>query len=267
MKHIQTFESFINEIEYGNQLFGDTSGSEFDISKAYARYLKLIKGKQEKNTPDEEEIFKSIIGYIRDADYDKQIGDKLKKLLPLKKKFPLLLDPLADPFVEDFGFLWRGATMETSELVKYVENAGLDWSKENKDWYVSVDINSTINSRSERGALSFTMNKSIASDFVRSDKKTTLSINDLDKRYPIIIQAKISAIKDKLILAPSFLEAIGEWFEVETLYLDSKIPCEKIIVPPPSFFSKLRNVLMKGDSGVDKLPTNLQKFIKVTNYL
>lgn len=267
MKYVKTYENFLNELDYGSQLFGDVKGSTFDVTKAYARYLKLIKGKQEENTPEEEDIFNAIVGYIRNADYDKKIGEKLKELLPLKEKFPLLLDPLSDPFVEDYGVLWRGATMETSELVSILEKNSVDWSKENKDWYITANANSTINSRSERGALSFTFNKSIASDFVRSESKTKMSIAELESRYPIIIQAKISAIKDKLILAPSFLEAVGEWFEVETLYLDSKIPCDKIIVPPPSFFGKLRSVLMKGESGINSLPTNLQKFIKVTNYL
>jgi hypothetical protein len=260
----------LQELNYGNTLFGDPYSDGFwkDTSEdAYEEFLQSIGVEEESNTMEEESLFLVLAEYLKAPHNTKNLGE-LKELLPLKSKFPLILDPLQDREVDNDGYVYRGATVDTKDLVALVKAAKLDWSKIDVSDFASISANGKeVNSSSQRGALSFTFKRRTAETFATSNEKTELSSEDLARRYPVVLQCNVNTVKDKLLFTPSFLDAISGYGENETFYFDTKIPCDKILIAPPMAFTNLGSPSDLEDKFEDDLPPILWDFLRATNYL
>lgn len=94
MKYLQLFEQFLNEIETGEVLLGDHPGNMGIGGPSSATWAKF-KLKYEVNTDDENEFLKWFRMWTNRQVKTPQLGEMLNDLLPLKKKFPNILDPTA----------------------------------------------------------------------------------------------------------------------------------------------------------------------------
>lgn len=264
-------QHIIQELNIGQQLFADpTPEISLDINTpTYSDYLKRIGVDEESNTPEENKIFDELATYLRypNSSQGTQLVKYLKQLVPLKSKFPLILDPLQDREVDNDGYVYRGATVDTKDLVALVKAAKLDWSQEDVSDFASINTNGkNVSSRSTRGFLSFTFKRRVGETFATSTSKRELSTTNLAERYPVVLKCKINDISDKLILTPSLLNAI-QYIENETLYLDTQVPCDKILIAPPIAFANLGSPSELEDKFEDDLPPILWEFLRATNYI
>ncbi len=270
---MKTLKHILQELNYGNTLFGDAD-PEISLpinTPAYTDYLKSIGVDAEENTPEENKIFNELASYLRYPKSSRhsqtELVKYLKQLLPLKSKFPLILDPLQDREVDNDGYVYRGATVDTEDLVALVKAAKLDWSSQDVSDFASINVNGkTVSSSSTRGFLSFTFKRRVAETFATNTEKSQLSSGDLSRRYPVVLQCSVNNLSDKLILTPSLLNAI-QYIENETLYLDTQIPCDKILIAPPMAFDNLGSPSDLEDKFEDDLPPILWDFLRATNYL
>ena len=88
MKRVKLFEEFINEFNYGEVLFGDPS-----VAQDEERYKRLLKLPFEPNTLEEDQLIKMLKDWFHNEKAASFLGKALRELLPLKKKFPKVLEP------------------------------------------------------------------------------------------------------------------------------------------------------------------------------
>jgi hypothetical protein len=188
----------------------------------------------------------------------------LSELLPLKSKFPLILDPTTAP---NTNYVYRGATVSTSDLVELVKAAKVNWSKGDVSNFLPVSVNGkTVSSRSTRGALSFTFSRLIGETFATGADKVQLSSFNLAERYPVMLKCKTSDLSDKLLFTPAFLNSISGYSEYETFYFGNDIPCDKIEIAPPMAFESLGSPSQVAKN-LNKYPSILQQLMKAINYV
>lgn len=267
---MKKLKQILRELDYGNALFADPNsdalrkGSSVD---AYKKFLQNVGGTEETNTPQEEALFNTLARYLKQPGQVLSLNE-LQELFSLKSKFPLMLDPLQDREVDNDGYVYRGATVDTKNLVALVKAAKLDWSKGDVSDFASISVNGKeVSSSSTRGALSFTFKRRTAESFATSNEKTEVSREDLAHRYPVVLQCNVNTVADKLLFTPTFLDAISGYRENETFYFDTKIPCDKILITPPMAFHNLGSPSDLEDMSKDDFPPIIWKFLRAANYL
>ena len=75
----------------------------------------------------------------------------------------------------------------------------------------------------------------------------------------------MSALSDKLILAPSFVDALV-FYEQETLYVGTTFTCQEILVVPPSALDNLGTPLDL-EKYYYELPEVLKQLVTVSGYM
>jgi len=160
-------KNILEELEVGKVLFGDPN-------KVYKldRWQKLGIEK-EPNTEDEDRIIRLIQKWITQPHLgknDTELGDKLKQLLPLKNKFPRVLDPTSGRDLYEGTSLYRGTVIP----LKDVMNMTGTWKLDNSVGFVggalanSAPYTWSAIGSGYKGFTSFTPDDSIAETFAQS---------------------------------------------------------------------------------------------------
>ena len=160
-------KNILQELEVGKVLFGDPNKVV-----RLDRWQKLGI-EQEPNTEDEDRIIRLLQKWITQPHLGKndvELGEKLKQLLPLKNKFPKVLDPTAGRDLYEGTSLYRGTVIPLKDLM----NMTGTWSVDNGVGFIGgALVNSAPYTWSAlgsgyKGFTSFTPDDSIAETFAQS---------------------------------------------------------------------------------------------------
>ena len=244
MKPIKLFEDFINEFDTGKVLLGDPSllgrpnkwedlGIEF-----------------EPNTADETQLIQLIKDWILKVTADPKMGHILKELLPLKKKFPKILEPSEGRSVYEGTSLYRGTLIPFKEVLslngKWKRNDTVDI------FGGSLNLSTSYNweSINRKGFTSFTPSIEIAATFAGSLSKENyneivaskmvvkrLLDGSTDGMIPVII--KIKDTHPLAIMNPVFTQSIHEFMnEFEVFVVGNKIKVDEVIIPGWHYYER-----------------------------
>lgn len=194
-------EKILKEFEYGKYLFGQND----DLTKIFD-YPEI-----EKNTNQEEQIFKSIENFIYDASKT-GIRNYLPELIKLKEKFPNILKPRKGQIV------YRGLDIDEDDFEIILE------TKKRKKGYIAsnlVNMGSFIyTSKVEQIPSSWSTDLKIARRFTTKSRFNKT----------IILKTEVN---DKFIFTTDFTNYLSDYllgdFEDEIICYAEKIKCDLII--------------------------------------
>jgi hypothetical protein len=243
MKRIKLFEEFVNEMEIGKVLLGDPSAIDRPET------LKALKIPHEVNTLDEEELISLLKDWIlrpHAASKNPKLGQLLKELLPLKSKFPKILDPKMGRSAYEGKSFYRGTMIPLKDVMALKGS-----------WYFNGDVNfsggaMSINTvynwqglgESQKGFTSFTPSASVAQEFAieaatnmlsqstsdQSEFVRALVDNRMSRMIPVILE--IPDTYPNAIMNPKFTAALTVFLsEYEVFVLGRPIKCSKIHIP------------------------------------
>jgi len=233
----QIYKNIREKLNVGDKLWADEEGF---VSYVYAPDY-------EPDTEDEKKVIKALQDYFYKNTGAKDLGVFLKDLLPLKSKFPKLLDPrysdesshgTGKPWDSEYeGYAWRGATMKLSELQRLIPQSNLIGQVNAKDPKrirldgISIDNpNLVYTSRGGYGFTSFSLDSYTASHFQGQFD------ND---RVSVVYGIKLS--NPNLIMNPDVSNILSTYAEHETLYVGNKIKPDVIIVTDQRIFDQFKS--------------------------
>jgi len=238
MKRVKLFEQSITEaFEYGNQLLTDPDGVPFRDR------LKALKLPEEPNTYDEQRFIEMLRDWFNDEYAEPALGSIMRELLPLKKKFPKILDPSKGRNLYDGTTLYRGTMIPLSTVLglkgRWKRYNGLGLMGE------AIELNSKFNwnIRSDKGFTSFTPASEAAEEFAdqisyEEFKPYTpgygivkrLSQNSTSGKIPVIL--KIKDTHPQALFNPQFTTSISSFLaEWEIFVVGTKVQIDGIIIP------------------------------------
>ena len=218
-------ESNISEFNYGDYLFADPDSGEFD-DVTFRKFLAKWSSKEEVNTEDESNFLIDLKSYISDNTAPAEFTTILKALMPLKSKFPGILDP-NKASVTRTKFVYRGTNIPINSISKY--------TPKKTESYIEYDNAIKLKTKGTKGFMSFSIDEGIAFEFATNfgpSKDQTIEL--LDKGLiSVIICIPIS--ESNLIMNPDFMENLTftEYSdtELETFYLGDSLTTSKILIP------------------------------------
>ena len=192
----------LQELEVGKVLFGDPN-------KVYKldRWQKLGIEK-EPNTEDEDYIIRLIQRWINTPHLgknDTELGDKLKQLLPLKKKFSRVLDPTSGRDLYKGNSLYRGTVIPLKDLM----NMTGTWKLDNNVGFIggalanSAPYTWSAIGSGYKGFTSFTPDNSTAETFAQSYASEN-GIMQTKRDYDLFVQKVVQG--DYTGMVPVVLE-------------------------------------------------------------
>jgi hypothetical protein len=231
----------IKEFEVGDKLFADIGNN----AGPHARWKDLIKRlyapDYEPNTEDEDNLLTLLSAYLEHPEAGvSSWGLNLKDLLPLKKKFPKILDPSVPSTAREragggstdlAGYndhVWRGATMKLSTLQKLLPKG--EWfGSPAHDWSAGfINPGITYKSRGSYGFTSFSQSSAQASTFKgKYDEQRVSVIIGIKNTHP------------KLLFTPGFMNALSRYAEYETLFVGKAVKPDIIIINDPRVIQQL----------------------------
>lgn len=237
MKHIKLFEDFINEFDTGSVLLGDptTLGRPSKWEELGIKF--------EPNTADETELIQMMKDWIFNVKANPKMGQILKELLPLKKKFPKILEPSKGRTVYEGTSLYRGTLIPFKDVLslkgKWTYNDNIDM------FGGSLNLKTTYNweSINRKGFTSFTPSIDIAEDFAGSlssenygeivaAKTIVKRLLDGSKDGMIPVIVKIKDTHPLAIMNPVFTQSVHEFMnEFEVFVIGNKIKVDEVIIP------------------------------------
>ena len=237
MKLEQIYKNIREKLNVGDKLWADKEGF---VSYVYAPDY-------EPDTEDEKKVIKALQDYFYKNTGAKDLGAFLKDLLPLKSKFPKLLDPrysdesshgTGKPWDNEYeGYAWRGATMKLSELQRLIPQSNLigqvnakDPKKIRIDGFAIDDPNYVYKSRGSYGFTSFSLDSYVADNFKGQFD---------DDRVSVVYGIKLS--NPNLIMNPDVSNILSTYAEHETLYVGNKIKPDVIIVTDQRIFDQFKS--------------------------
>lgn len=262
MKHIQLFEDFVNEFNTGKVLLGDPStlGRPSKWEELGIEF--------EPNTADESELIELLKTWIMKGKVDSKMGQILKELLPLKKKFPNVLEPSAGRKVYDGTSLYRGTIIPLKEVLAMKGKWKHDkYSLIFGNAAETLTIKTTYNweSINRKGFTSFTPSPDVAISFAGSQSPdlspSIVAAQTIIKRLadgytggmiPVIL--KIKDTHSQSIINPIFTQSANEFMnEFEVFVVGNKIKVDEVIISGWYYYDKYAKQL-----GVD-----LTKYFKM----
>ncbi|MGA1386052.1 MAG: hypothetical protein ACO306_04945 [Flavobacteriaceae bacterium] len=236
MNHIKLFEEFVNEFDTGKVLMGDPDGDKTTYRYSQDEW-KRLKLPFEPNTMDEKELLDLLREWIRSESKNPKLGKLLKQLMPLKKKFPQILDPTKGRDVYDGTFFYRGTLVPVKEMLAL------------KPWFNNYDVSFaegalessapyTWNSVNTKGFTSLTPSIETAQEFAIAymekagmdyDRSLIKRIEEGSGMIPIMV--KIEDTNKDLIMNPNFLNTVGGLMEYETFLIGNKVKVHSVIIP------------------------------------
>jgi hypothetical protein len=236
MNNVKLFEQWLYEFKYGKSLFADSKlavGSEME----YKDFIKRVTGSDEEpNTPDEEELWVKLHKYIttnnRLAGDSGLTGNDLKPLIPLKKKFPGILDP---EYGGKLYRIYRGMSMDIDELVSLIKKGKVEVNDRLYTW--KMDVSTKITSRSTNGFLSFSANERNARSFAKDNSRVQRG-NIKNGRWPIVAGVLYKSIANDCLFNHRFIDQIHNYGEEEILYVGNSFQTDVIeILFPESIYN------------------------------
>jgi len=221
-------EDIYEKLNVGDKLWADIEGEQREdwgkfISKLYAPDF-------ESNTDDEKKVLKALANYFR-TNKSGELGVYLKDLLPLKSKFPQILDPQLQGYIpaasEDTewvsnggDYAWRGATMPLNQAQKLIRDAEYKHTPffSNRGFVINQP-NITYVSRGERGFTSFS-----------SDLKGAIQFKGKMGTDAVSVIYGVKKSNPNLVMNPDASDSISVFKENETLYVGDNVQPDVVII-------------------------------------
>ena len=237
MKLEQLYRDIQERLDVGDKLWADVDGggkkswNDF-ISKLYAPDF-------EPNTEDEEKVLGLLMNYFR-TNKSSGLEIYLKDLLPLKSKFPKILDPQAQDYIPAASeetewvsnggdYAWRGATMPLSQAQKLIRNAEYKHTRMFSDrGFVINQPNITYVSRGERGFTSFS-----------SDLRGALQFKGKMGSDAVSVIYGVKKSNPNLVMNPDASDSISMFKENETLYVGDNVQPDVVIINDVRIIGKM----------------------------
>ena len=237
MKLEQLYRDIQERLDVGDKLWADVDGggkkswNDF-ISKLYAPDF-------EPNTEDEEKVLGLLMNYFR-TNKSSGLEIYLKDLLPLKSKFPKILDPQAQDYIPAASeetewvsnggdYAWRGATMPLSQAQKLIRNAEYKHTRMFSDrGFVINQPNITYVSRGERGFTSFS-----------SDLRGAIQFKGKMGTDAVSVIYGVKKSNPNLVMNPDASDSISMFKENETLYVGDNVQPDVVIINDVRIIGKM----------------------------
>ena len=237
MKLEQLYKSIREKLNVGDKLWADVDGggkkswNDF-ISKLYAPDF-------EPNTEDEEKVLELLMNYFR-TNKSSGLEIYLKDLLPLKSKFPQILDPQLQGYIPAASeetewvsnggdYAWRGATMPLNQAQKLIRDAEYKHTRMFSDrGFVINQPNITYVSRGERGFTSFS-----------SDLRGALQFKGKMGSDAVSVIYGVKKSNPNLIMNPDASDSISMFKENETLYVGDNVQPDVVIINDVRIIGKM----------------------------
>ena len=236
MKLEKLYKDIYEALNVGDKLWADQLFKGLQLDDQFISFLnKLYAPDFEPNTKDEDELLKALAEYFYQNTGAKDLGKLLKGLVPLKSKFPRLLDPAQSkdvggsgkPWQTGYeGYAWRGATMKLSDLQRLIPQSRLvgqanekDPKKIRIDGFAIDDPNYVYKSRGGYGFTSFSLDAYTADNFKGQFD---------DDRVSVVYGVKLT--DPNLIMNPDVSNMLSGYKEYETLYVGDKVKPDVIMV-------------------------------------
>ena len=228
MKLEQIYKNIQERLDVGDKLFAD---NEVEIKQDFQKFIEKVYAPDfEPNTEDENELIATFREYFK-SNKSGGLGIYLKDLVPLKSKFPKILDPRAQDYtpaaseetewVSNGGdYAWRGATMPLNQAQKLIRDAEYQHSPFFSDrGFVINQPNITYVSRGERGFTSFS-----------SDLKGALNFKGKMGSDAVSVIYGVKKSNPNLILNPDMADSLSPFKENETLYVGDDVKPDVVII-------------------------------------
>ena len=237
MKLEQLYRDIQERLDVGDKLWADVDGggkkswNDF-ISKLYAPDF-------EPNTEDEEKVLGLLMNYFR-TNKSSGLEIYLKDLLPLKSKFPKILDPQAQDYIPAASeetewvsnggdYAWRGATMPLSQAQKLIRDAEYKHTRMFSDrGFVINQPNITYVSRGERGFTSFS-----------SDLRGAIQFKGKMGSDAVSVIYGVKKSNPNLVMNPDASDSISMFKENETLYVGDNVQPDVVIINDVRIIGKM----------------------------
>ena len=237
MKLEQLYKNIYEDLNVGDKLWGAEVFPGIDLDAKFVNFLhKLYEPDFEPNTVWEDALLRNLKDYFAENTGAKDLGPLLKGLLPLKSKFPRILDPAQSkdvggsgkPWQTGYeGYAWRGATMKLSDLQRLIPQStlvGIQPKKENPrvlriDGFAIDNPNYVYKSRGGYGFTSFSLDAYTADHFKGQFD---------DDRVSVVYGVKLT--DPNLIMNPDVSNLLSNYKEYETLYVGDKVKPDVIMV-------------------------------------
>ena len=216
-------ESNISEFNYGDYLFADPDSEAVD-NVTFKKFLKKWSSKKEVNTEDEENFLIGLESYISaDNIAPTNFTTILKALMPLKSKFPGILDPNKASMTSKF--VYRGTNIPINSISKYT-------SKKTES-YIEYDNAIKLKTKGTKGFISFSLDDSIAFEFATNFGDSEDQTIELLNKGLISVIICIPMSDPNLIMNPDFIKNLtfASDEELETFYLGDSLTTSKILIP------------------------------------
>ena len=244
-------KNILEELEIGKVLFGDPDW----LARPYR--WKDLKIPYEANTDDEKHLIQLLNKWMEEPHHaakDPELGQKLKELLPLKSKFPRVLDPSEGRKLYDGTTLYRGTLLPLKDII----NMGGSWEHNKSAALTNYGISnkssytwSAVGS-GEKGFTSFTPADSVAENFAVSIA-SQYGVMQTKRDYDLFVKKMINSdytgtipvvleIPDTYPTAlfnPQLTIALSEWFaEYEVLVVGNSVKISKVNIINWEYYEK-----------------------------
>ena len=234
-------------LNVGDKLWGAEVFPGIDLDAKFVNFLhKLYEPDFEPNTVWEDALLRNLKDYFYENKGGKNLGTLLKGLLPLKSKFPRILDPAQSqdgggsgkPWETGYeGYAWRGATIPLKDLQKLIPQSTLvgysnekDPKKIRIDGFAIDNPNFIYKSRGGYGFTSFSIDAYTASHFRGMYQ---------DDRITVVYGVKLT--DPNLIMNPDVSNLLSDYKEYETLYVGDKVKPDVIMVTDRRILDKFKD--------------------------
>ena len=237
MKLEQLYRDIQERLDVGDKLWADVDG---EGKKSWNDFIsKLYAPDFEPNTEDEEKVLGLLMNYFR-TNKSSGLEIYLKDLLPLKSKFPKILDPQAQDYIPAASeetewvsnggdYAWRGATMPLNQAQKLIRDAEYKHTRMFSDrGFVINQPNITYVSRGERGFTSFS-----------SDLRGAIQFKGKMGTDAVSVIYGVKKSNPNLVMNPDASDSISMFKENETLYVGDNVQPDVVIINDVRIIGKM----------------------------
>ena len=239
MKLEQLYRDIQERLDVGDKLWADEGGVAVLLKRWKGFIEKLYAPDYEPNTEDEEKVLGLLMNYFR-TNKSGELGVYLKDLVPLKSKFPQILDPRAQGYIPASSeetewvsnggdYAWRGATMPLSQAQKLIRDAEYKHTRMFSDrGFVINQPNITYVSRGERGFTSFS-----------SDLRGAIQFKGKMGTDAVSVIYGVKKSNPNLVMNPDASDSISMFKENETLYVGDNVQPDVVIINDVRIMGKM----------------------------
>ena len=239
MKLEQLYRDIQERLDVGDKLWADEGGVAVLLKRWKGFIEKLYAPDYEPNTEDEEKVLGLLMNYFR-TNKSGELGVYLKDLVPLKSKFPQILDPRAQGYIPASSeetewvsnggdYAWRGATMPLSQAQKLIRDAEYKHTRMFSDrGFVINQPNITYVSRGERGFTSFS-----------SDLRGAIQFKGKMGSDAVSVIYGVKKSNPNLVMNPDASDSISMFKENETLYVGDNVQPDVVIINDVRIMGKM----------------------------